>query len=269
MTASTPVVCLVGWGAIASAVGRILMERGTGARIAAVVVRNPEALRSPLPRDVRILTDTAALAGTECNLVVEAAGRAAAAQWGAAALGTGLDFVMGSPSALADPEIAARIDTEQRRGGGRLIVPAGSLGGIGAIASASRLPLSDVLHEIAKPPRAWMGTPAETHADLDRLAGPQVVFDGTARDAARLYPANANSVVVTALAGIGLDRTRVRLVADPGLTRNEHRLQAHGDFGHWTMSLANAPLDDNPKSSAMTALNLVRVIENRCVGMIL
>lgn len=268
MTNATPVVCLVGWGAIASSVGRILMDRGTGARIAAVAVRDPNALRSPLPGGVRLVTDPGLLADTGCNLVVEAAGRDAAGQWGIAALGVGIDFVMGSPSALADPDIAARIDAAQRRGGGRLIVPAGSLGGIGALASASRLPLSDVLHEIAKPPRAWAGTPAGAMVDLDALDAPRTIFEGSAREAARLYPANANSVVVTALAGIGLDRTRVRLVADPGLARNEHRLEARGDFGHWTMSLSNAPLDGNPKSSAMTALNLVRVIENRSTGLV-
>jgi aspartate dehydrogenase len=148
-------------------------------------------------------------------------------------------------------------------------VPAGSLGGIGALASASRLPLSGVLHEIAKPPQAWTGTPAESMVDLATMDAARTVFDGSAREAAQLFPANANSVVVTALAGVGLDRTRVRLVADPALTRNEHRLDAWGDFGHWTMTLANAPLKDNPKSSAMTALNLVRVIENHATGLVL
>jgi aspartate dehydrogenase len=64
------------------------------------------------------------------------------------------------------------------------------------------------------------------------------------------------------LAGIGLDRTRVELVADPAASRNTHRLNASGAFGRLEMLFENEPLKTNPKSSEMTALNLVRLIEN-------
>lgn len=261
-------LCLVGWGAIATTISAMLTARRSAVRVAALAVRDPASLRTPPPPGARILTDPEDVASSGCTLVVEAAGRDAAAQWGAAALGAGLDFVMGSPSALADPATAEALQARRIAGGGRLILPAGSLGGIGALASAARMPLASVTHEIAKPPLAWVGTLAERVVDLFTLTEPRVFFDGSARDAARLYPSNANSVVVTALAGIGLDRTTVRLVADPGLGVNEHRLAAQGDFGHWTMTLANAPLAHNPKSSAMTALALVRLIENRGAGVV-
>jgi aspartate dehydrogenase len=86
---------------------------------------------------------------------------------------------------------------------------------------------------------------------------------GTAREAAGLYPQNANATVVTALAGIGLDRTRVELVADPAFRSNGHRIMARGEFGRMDITLENNPLPTNPKSSELTALSLVRLIEHQ------
>ena len=72
--------------------------------------------------------------------------------------------------------------------------------------------------------------------------------------------------MISALAGIGLDRTQLALVADPAARHNSHRIEASGDFGRLAVEIENHPLPGNPKSSAMTALNLVRLIENRVQG---
>lgn len=261
-------LCLIGWGAIATAIHRLLTERQSSARIVALAVRDRNALRTPAPTGSRIITDPAELSHGDCDLVVEVAGRDAVEPWARTALGLGLDFVMGSPSAMANPETTLQLEQAASRSVGRLILPAGSLGGIGALASAARMDLDAVTHEIVKPPLAWRGTEAESRFDLARLRDQTLLFEGTAREAAQRYPANANSVVVTSLAGLGLDRTVVRLIADAAATGNRHHLNARGAFGVWSMTLDNAPLADNPKSSAMTALNLVRVIENRTAGIV-
>ena len=69
--------------------------------------------------------------------------------------------------------------------------------------------------------------------------------------------------MTTARAGVGPDRTTITLVADPAATTNRHEISAKGAFGTLDVSIANNPLPDNPKTSAMAALNLVRSIENR------
>jgi aspartate dehydrogenase len=120
-----------------------------------------------------------------------------------------------------------------------------------------------VTHQIVKPPVAWKGTPADQLLDLATLTERTVFFTGTAREAAGLYPQNANATVVTALAGIGLDRTRVELVADPAFRSNGHRIMARGEFGRMDITLENNPLPTNPKSSELTALSLVRLIEHQ------
>jgi aspartate dehydrogenase len=129
----------------------------------------------------------------------------------------------------------------------RILIPSGAIGAIDAVAAAALLPLDEVVHQIAKPPRAWQNTEAERRMNLTTIAERRIIFDGSARKAAVLFPQNANATVVTSLAGIGLDRTRVELVADLALQRNEHRISARGAFGSLQITLENEPSAANPK----------------------
>jgi aspartate dehydrogenase len=145
----------------------------------------------------------------------------------------------------------------------QILIPPGALGGMDALSAAARLPLTQVTHEVTKPALAWVGTEAEALCDLARLTDPHCFFEGSARLAAQRFPQNANVAMLTALAGLGPDATTLRLIADPVATANRHRVLAIGDFGRMEITLDNAPLAHNPKSSALTALSLVRLIENR------
>jgi aspartate dehydrogenase len=174
-----------------------------------------------------------------------------------------------SPSALGDDGLLARLVALAERQGSRILVPPGAIGGVDALAAAAMLELHDVLHVVVKPPAAWRGTEAETLIDLAALQAPETFFAGSAREAAERFPQNANATVLTALAGLGLDRTRVELVADPAARANGHRITAEGAFGRLEVRLDNRPLATNPKSSELTALSLVRLIENEAGALVL
>ncbi|QYK41538.1 MAG: aspartate dehydrogenase [Paracoccaceae bacterium] len=251
---------LVGWGAIGVRVAGLLAARGAPVRLAGVGLR--DAARAGLP-DVPLLTDPAGLAALRPDLVVEAAGRAAVLPWGRAALAAGADFAPCSTSAFADDAVLPELLDLARAARRQVIVPPGALGGIDALSAAGRLSLAAVRHEIVKPPAAWAGTEAERLCDLAALTAPAAFFTGSARQAAARFPQNANVALISALAGLGADGTTVALIADPAALRNAHVVTATGDFGTMTVRLENRPLAANPKSSELTALSLVRLIENR------
>ncbi len=190
--------------------------------------------------------------------------------YGRATFSSGADYAVSSTSAfVAGPdldELVRLADLHCRQ----LIIPAGALGGVDALAAASRLGIDCVIHRITKPALAWRGTAAETVCELTALECPTVFFEGSAADAAARFPQNANVAVISSIAGgIGLDRTRVVLVADPGAAINEHLINASGAFGELEVRLKNRALASNAKSSEMTALNLIRMIENRAKGLVI
>jgi aspartate dehydrogenase len=256
-------VVFIGWGAINSRVAALLAQRKAGIEIVGIAVRNADGARADFPRGARLLASPADLAEVRSDLIVEAAGRAAVEQWGPMALGAAPELIVASTSAFCDGQLMERLMTIAEERGSRIVLPSGAIGGIDALASAAVLGLDEVVHQVVKPPVAWKGTPAEKLIDLGALTERTVFFSGTAREAAGQYPQNANATVVTALAGIRLDATRVELVADPAVRLNGHRIVARGAFGRMEIALENSPLATNPKSSELTALSLVRLIEQR------
>lgn len=263
-----PRLIFIGWGAINSRVGDLLRARKTPIEIVAIATANTQEARAHLPASIPFLKFPEQLAELKPDLVIEAAGRAAIAQWAPAALAGAPSMIIASTSAFSDDGLLASLIDLAERNGSRIEVPSGAIGGIDALSSAAILGLDDVLHQIVKPPRAWMNTAAEKLLDLEKLEHRTSFFEGTAREASASYPQNANATVVTSLAGLGLDRTRVELIADPEAMMNAHRIVATGKFGQMEVSLKNRPLATNPKSSELTALSLVRMIEHRVKSLI-
>lgn len=249
---------LIGYGAIGAEVARLLTVRRAPVELVAVALRDAGRCL-PYP----IITSPAELANLSPDLVVEVAGRATVEPWGKAALTARADFAPASTSAFAEDRLLDRLSALARERGRQILIPPGALGGIDALSAAARLPLTSVTHEVTKPALAWRGTQADTLCDLSGLTTPHCFFEGPARQAAQDFPQNANVAIISALAGLGPDQTMLRLIADPSASANRHRVIATGDFGRMEITLDNLPLASNPKSSALTALSLVRLIENR------
>ena len=258
----------IGWGAINGRVGALLAARNAAVEIVGIAAIDTPDSRASIPPGVRFLTSPVELAELRPDIIVEAAGRAAIDVWAETALAAAPAVIIASTSAFCDEALLARLIGVASRNGSRILIPSGAIGAIDALASAHVLGLDEVTHQIVKPPIAWRGTPAEKLLDLTTLNERRVFFSGSAREAASAYPQNANATVVTSLAGIGLDNTRVEMVADPGVSMNGHRIMARGAFGRLEIMLENNPLATNPKSSELTALSLVRLIEHQTQSII-
>jgi aspartate dehydrogenase len=268
MTRSTPParVGLIGFGAI----GRSVVDAWSttpvrGHTLAALLVRahqRDEALRVA-PPGVAVCTEIADFLAADLQLAVEVAGHGAVISHGERILAAGLDLALISVGSLADDGFRQRLEQAAVQGGGRVLLPIGAIAGLDGLLALRRAGLSSVTYTSTKPPASWKDTPADGLFDLDALTERTVIFSGTAADAARLYPKNANLAAVVALAGLGLQATRVQLVADPSATGNSGLIEAEGPSSTLTVRVAGASAASNPKTSQITGMSVLAALENR------
>jgi aspartate dehydrogenase len=155
------------------------------------------------------------------------------------------------------------IDLAQQNGG-QIVVPTGALIGLDAVTAAAVGTIHSVRMVTRKPVTGLAGAPyiVENNIDIERITEPLKIFDGTAREAAKGFPANLNVAVALSLAGIGPDRTRLEIWADPALTRNVHRVDVVSDSASFSMSIENIP-SENPKTGLITALSVIAYLRKQ------
>lgn len=241
---------LIGYGAI----GRHIETAGIeGVELAAVLVRRPRD-------DPRLTHDPAGFFAERLDVVAECAGHEAVRAHGLRVLEHGADLLVTSVGAFTDEALFERVLAAARANGRRLILPSAGIGALDILSSAAVGGLDRVTVTVRKDPSAWKGTVAETLVDLDGLTAPHVVFDGPVRQGARLYPQNVNISAAAAIAGLGLDRTRVVIVADPTLTTHVVELEAEGAFGRFRFVEDVAVSDENRKTGKLVAMAVVRTL---------
>jgi|SRR5690625_2063792 len=248
----------IGYGAMAKSVHQRLP---TTLELAAVVVteRSWAQTRAQLPDRVQVVISVDQLAlDTAPDLVLEMAGQEGLKRHGVSVLQRGWPLAVISVGALADEALAQSLRQAARQQGTQVRILPGAVAGMDGLGAARIMGLDEVRYQGRKPPQGWRGSAAEKRVDLDSVAAPTVFFQGSAREAALLFPANANVAATIGLAGVGLDHTRVELIADPHIDSNQHQIMARGAFGRLEISVQGVVLPDNPKTSTLAALSVVR-----------
>jgi aspartate dehydrogenase len=255
-------VGLIGFGAIGRRLAEAIVEGKAGrCELHAVLVRRPERI----PPDVaaglgcRVTGDAAEFLATDMDLVVEVAGHDALKAYGEDVLRQNKDLLLISVGALADPAFEERLRRDAHDYGRRVYLATGAIAGLDAIAAAALGGLESVTHSVRKPPLGLL-EPDEA-ARVQSEGEPIVLYEGTAREAAIRFPENVNVAAAIALAGLGLDKSRVRVVADPTVERNTHEIEARGEFGELRVTLQNIPTE-NPKTGRLTAMSMVKALRN-------
>ena len=255
-------VALLGGGTIA----RLVLEhRPPGIEVSALVGRNPASRGASLAGEFGIpyMVGRAALLATRPQAVLEAASHEAVREHLVPLLEAGVHVVVLSAGALADDGLRRAAEAAAARSGALFYVPSGGIGGLDALKTACLAGVDEVSIQVAKPPAAWKGIAyvEKTGIDLDRLKAAHVLFEGPAREGVPHFPQNVNIAAVLSLAGVGMDRTRLRVVADPALTLNTHTIRVSGASGRITLVLENVPSPENPKTSWLACYSALAALQ--------
>jgi aspartate dehydrogenase len=249
-------IAVAGLGAIGSRIVEELDRGIDGLVLTAVSVQNPEKHRSrlasltrpPAVLPIEALVDLA-------DIVIECAPSKLVRSIVAPFVGKGKTAIVLSAGALLDHEDLIEL---AQQNGGQIVVPTGALIGLDAVTAAAVGKIHSVRMVTRKPVRGLAGAPyiVENNIAIEHITEPLKIFDGSAREAAKGFPANVNVAAALSLAGIGPDRTKIEIWADPTLTRNVHRIEVDSDSARFSMSIENIP-SENPKTGLITALSVI------------
>src|SRR5712671_6272359 len=253
-------VAIAGLGAIGKGVAERLDRGIDGLALAAVSARDTaraERAMAGFTHKVPVLP-RARLAEV-ADIVIECAPATVLRDIAEPALAKGRTLIVLSCGALFDNFDLVDL---ARRQGGRILVPTGALLGLDAVQAAAVGTIERVHMITRKPPNGLDGAPylVEHGIAVTGLAGPKRVFSGTAREAARGFPANVNVAAALALAGIGPDHTTIEIWADPGIDRNIHRIEVESDAARLTLQIENVPSLENPKTGRLTPLSVIALL---------
>jgi len=254
-------VGIAGFGTIGAGVGRRLVSGMEGLELTAVTSGGAEKARLALeamgskapvvsPHDLAQM----------CDIIIECAPTAAFMDIATPAMEAGRQMITVSAAALIEH---MHIVDVARAHGGRIIMATGALLGLDAVRAAAQSEIYSVTMITRKPPKSLKGAPHLEVLGIDVMAltSPMLLFDGSARDGARGFPANVNVAAALALAGIGPDRTKLQIWADPSLERNTHTIKVEADSARFELMIENVPSVEKPGTGRITALSMIAALD--------
>ena len=199
------------------------------------------------------------------DIVVEAASQNAVRDAALSVLQNKRDLMIMSVGALLDESIYDVLSDACKDFKKTIYLPSGAIGGLDAIKSVKD-ELESVSITTTKNPRSLKGAKffETSDIDLDSINTNTIIFKGTAKQAVSLFPANINVAALLSLSGIGSEKTKVTIVADPNTDKNTHHIEASGKFGKMTFTIENFPDPTNPKTSRLATLSAVETLRKYC-----
>ena len=253
-------VAIGGFGAIGRVIATRLDAGIPGLELVAISANHPEkaqqhmvSLSHPVP--VVHLDELAGLA----DVIVECAPAEVFDDIAEPAIDAGRIFMPLSGGALLS---RPALIEKAKKTGARIVVPTGALIGLDAVRAAAEGKINSVKLVTRKPPAGLKGAPylEEHNISLDGLTEPLQVFEGSARDGTKGFPANVNVAAALSLAGIGPDKTRIEIWADPSIDRNIQHVEVESDSARFEMTIENIPTPENPRSWRITALSAIAAL---------
>lgn len=250
---------LIGCGNIGTFLLQSINKDGLlpGGKIVSIYARREEAAAQLAEEfETQAYADVDSLLNSDVDLVIEAATIEAAQEYALKVLEGGKDLLLSSIGVMADAafEESAREICEKQNV--RIFLPSGAIGGLDVLKSAKAVNgLETVSITTRKPPSAL---PAGASLEKETI-----LFEGSAAEAIKQFPRNINVAIVLSLAGLGSEKTKVKIIADPDVLKNSHFIEASGSFGTLKLEVENDPMPNNPKTSYLAALSVLATLQNK------
>lgn len=199
------------------------------------------------------------------DVIIECASKDAVKEYGKKIIESKKDLIVLSVGAFSDKKYLVELQDLSNLNNTKILIPTGAIAGLDSIRSVKKY-LDSLSITTTKHPKSLAGAPffKRSKIKLDDINSETVLFEGNAFTAIELFPANVNVAVATALAGIGLEKTRVSIKADPLISVNKHEIVAKGNFGEIHIIVQNMPSPSNPKTSYLASLSAIECLRNLC-----
>ncbi|MEM7067780.1 MAG: aspartate dehydrogenase [Pseudomonadota bacterium] len=254
-------VAIAGLGAIGGRVAKEIVEGNLpGLQLTAISVRDENKARAQIgPAGVGIQVIEPADLANDADIVVECLPSSEFESVAVPAIDNGRTLLVLSAGALLDRQYL--ID-RARKTGANILIPSGAMIGLDAVNAAAEGNILSVIITTRKPPESLVGAPilVEKNIHLGTLTEPMKIFDGSVREAIRYFPANVNVAAAVSLAGIGPDRTRIEVWADPTIERNIQSLKVECDSASFALSVQSIPSPENPRTGLMTPQSVIAAL---------
>lgn len=199
------------------------------------------------------------------NIIIECASKGAVKEYGKKIIESKKDLIVLSVGAFSDEDYLREMQNLSNLNNTRILIPTGAIAGLDSIRSVKKY-LNTLTIVTTKNPKSLVGAPyfKSSKIRIDEISKETVLFEGNAVDAIELFPANVNVAVSIALAGIGLVKTQVKIVADPTLSVNKHEIVGEGTFGKIHIVVQNIPSPSNPRTSYLASLSAIECLRGLC-----
>ncbi len=224
-----------------------------------------EILASKLKKKPIIVDNPHLLSSNPVDIVVEAASQDAVKNHALSIIQNRRDLMVMSVGALLDESVSEILLSACKEFGKKIYLPSGAIAGLDAIKSV-KAELESVALTTTKNPKSLAGAKFfdTNKINLDSITKSTVLYEGNAKEAVEMFPANINVAALLSLAGMGSEKTKVKIVADPTADKNIHQIEAKGKFGNLTISVQNVPDLNNPKTSRLAILSAIECLRLAC-----
>ncbi len=205
----------------------------------------------------RLCSDIPDLISMKPDFIVEAASPAVMHEMAIPTLERGISIVTLSIGALADDAFYDEVIQMAQRNSAHVYIVSGATGGFDILQTATLMGNASAKFFNEKGPNALKGTPVYEESLQENQ---QIVFQGTACEAIKMFPTKVNVTVAASRASVGPQKMQVTMQSTPGFVGDTQRVEIKNDQIHAVIDVYSATAEIAGWSVVNTLRNIISPI---------